>query len=52
MHRKGALVAGYTICVGGLLLTAQSEMVVALGLVLVALAAGATVLGDGTQNNR
>ncbi|WP_225317701.1 MULTISPECIES: hypothetical protein [Haloferax] len=52
MHRKGALVAGYTICVGGLLLTARSEIAVGLGLALVALAVGATVLADGTQNNR
>ena len=52
MHRKGALVAGYTICVGGLLLTAQSQIAVALGLVLVALAVGATVFGDGVRNNR
>ncbi|WP_416838129.1 hypothetical protein [Haloferax sp. DFSO52] len=52
MHRKGALVAGYTICVGGLLLTAQSEVAVALGLALVSLAVGATALAEGTQNNR
>ncbi|WP_411964881.1 hypothetical protein [Haloferax sp. YSMS24] len=52
MHRKGALVAGYTICVGGLLLTAQSEMAVALGLVLVALAVGATAVSEGTGSDR
>ncbi|WP_225317609.1 MULTISPECIES: hypothetical protein [Haloferax] len=52
MHRKGALVAGYTICVGGLLLTAQSEMAVALGLALVALAVSATALAEGTRNDR
>jgi hypothetical protein len=52
MHRKGALLAGYTICVGGLLLTAGSETAVALGLTLVVLAVGATVIGGETRNNR
>ncbi|ELK45131.1 hypothetical protein D320_21371 [Haloferax sp. BAB-2207] len=47
MQRKGALVVGYTICVGGLLLTARSGVAVAFGVALVTLAVSAVVLGGG-----
>ncbi|RDZ66263.1 hypothetical protein C5B90_07940 [Haloferax sp. Atlit-12N] len=52
MQRKGALVVGYTICVGGLLLTARSGVAVALGVALVTLAVGAVVLGGGVLGGR
>ncbi|WP_410766177.1 hypothetical protein [Haloferax sp. DFSO60] len=46
MHRTGALMAGYTICIGGLLLTAPSGTTAAVGGVLVLFAAGATVVSE------
>ncbi|WP_170836886.1 hypothetical protein [Haloferax larsenii] len=52
MHRKGALVTGYTICVGGLLLTVGTDVAVALGITLVVLAVGATLVGAGADDNQ
>lgn len=52
MHRKGALVTGYTICVGGLLLTVGTDVAVALGITLVVLAVGATLVGAGADDSQ
>ncbi|WP_241432026.1 hypothetical protein [Haloferax mucosum] len=52
MQRKGALVVGYTICVGGLLLTARSGVAIALGVVLVLLAVSAAVIDGGERDRR
>ncbi|WP_396611182.1 hypothetical protein ACH9L7_13325 [Haloferax sp. S1W] len=52
MHRKGALVTGYTICVGGLLLTVGTNVAVALGIALVAIAVGATLIDSGVEIGR
>lgn len=41
--------AGYTICVGGLMLTAPSGTMAALGVILVVFAAGATVVSEWSE---